>query len=108
MDSHDPATRMAVSEFDIAIIPHVGERWQAQKSASQRSGDRVLQLRRQSSHLAFAEPRFPRWLLQLPRTVAPVAVARKFVHDPVVCMAISFFIGLILRSEALLSGHFEH
>ncbi len=53
-------------------------------------------------------PRFPRWLLQLPKTVAPVAVARKFVHDSVVCMAISFFIGLILRLEALLSGHFEH
>jgi len=35
-------------------------------------------------------------------------VARNFVHDPAVCTAISFFMELILRSEALRSGHFEH
>ena len=46
-------------------------------------------------------------LLLLPTTVAPLAEARKLVHDPLVRMANSSFIGLNLRSEALLIDHFE-
>ena len=39
-----------------------------------------------------------------PKTVARIAVAGNFDHDPVVCMSISLFIGLILRLETLSPG----